>query len=48
MSSEEPTKKTYGRFDPRGLTLRKAGLIMGMGFAGLLIAFALTALQELK
>lgn len=46
MMSDET--KTYGRFDPRGLKGKQAGLVMAMGFAGLLLVFAIIALQELK
>jgi hypothetical protein len=47
MMSEE-NERQYGRLDPRKLGRRKAGLVMGMGFAGLLITFAVIALQELR
>jgi len=41
-------EKTYGKYDPRSLGARKAGLVMGMGFGGLLLVFGIMALQELK
>jgi|APSaa5957512535_1039671.scaffolds.fasta_scaffold02528_28 hypothetical protein len=45
MMSEEKTKKSFWC---TGLTKKKGGLVMAGGFAGMLILFAVLALQELR
>ena len=45
MSDEQPKKKSFWC---TGISKKKGGLVMAMGFAGMLLVFGIIALQEIK
>lgn len=45
MSDEQPKKKSFWC---TGLSKKKGGLVMAMGFTGMLLVFAIISLQEIR